>query len=136
MLNPTLHPSPQPATRIPGPSSSGRPHRPAAAPPAAIAGAPPPVEEAPWFWSDQYDLKLQIAGLFQGYDQTVLRGDPAARSFAFFYLKAGKLIAVDAVNRPAEYLGAKQIIQRRASVAPALLSDMSKPFKEIVAAAA
>jgi 3-phenylpropionate/trans-cinnamate dioxygenase ferredoxin reductase subunit len=103
---------------------------------AAIMRAPPPAEEAPWFWSDQYDLKLQIAGLFQGYDRTVLRGDPASRSFACFYLRAGKLIAVNAVNRPAEYLGAKQIIQRRASVAPALLSDMSKPFKEIVAAAA
>ncbi|MDX2234713.1 MAG: FAD-dependent oxidoreductase [Hyphomonadaceae bacterium] len=102
---------------------------------AMIAGHPAPAEEVPWFWSDQYDLKLQIAGLFNGYDEIVLRGSPAERSFALFYLKAGKLIALDAVNRGAEFLGGKRLIERGATVAPAALSDMSKPFKDIMNAA-
>ncbi|MET0183001.1 MAG: FAD-dependent oxidoreductase [Caulobacterales bacterium] len=102
---------------------------------AAILGQPHPAEEVPWFWSDQYDLKLQIAGQFQGYDKLVMRGDPKQRAFAAFYYHGGRLIAVDAVNRPAEYLGAKQLIQRGKSVAPELLADLSKPMKEIVASA-
>jgi len=102
---------------------------------AAITGGKPHVEEAPWFWSDQYDLKLQIAGLFQGYDHIVLRGVMADRAFAAFYYKGPKLIAVDAVNRPAEYLGAKMLIQTGRTVAPSELEDESRPMKEIVAAA-
>jgi 3-phenylpropionate/trans-cinnamate dioxygenase ferredoxin reductase subunit len=101
----------------------------------AILGKPPLAEEAPWFWSDQYDLKLQIAGLFQGYDRLAMRGDPKERAFAAFYYKSGKLIAVDAVNRPAEYLGAKMLIQKGLSVAPEILMDGSRPMKELVAAA-
>ena len=93
------------------------------------------AEEAPWFWSDQYDLKLQIAGLFQGYDHVVFRGVMADRAFAAFYYKGDRLIAVDAVNRPAEYLGAKMLIQTNRTVAPSVLEDMSRPMKEIVAAA-
>ena len=54
----------------------------------------------PWFWSDQYDVKLQIAGLSQGYDQTVVRGDPDSGSFALYYLAQGELLAVDAINSP------------------------------------
>jgi len=101
---------------------------------AILGGAPPPLE-APWFWSDQYDLKLQIAGLFQGYDQLVLRGEPGPQGFAAFYFEGPRLIAVDAINRPAEYLGAKQLIQRGLTVAPAALQDMSMPMKDIVASA-
>ncbi|HYD74034.1 MAG TPA: FAD-dependent oxidoreductase [Candidatus Binatia bacterium] len=93
------------------------------------------TEEAPWFWSDQYDLKLQIAGLFQGYDGVVFRGVTSDRAFAAFYYKGDKLIAVDAVNRPGEYLGAKMLIQTGRTVAPNVLEDASRPMKEIVAAA-
>lgn len=93
------------------------------------------AEEAPWFWSDQYDLKLQIAGLFQGYDHVVFRGVMADRAFAAFYYKGDRLIAVDAVNRPSEYLGAKMLIQTNRSVPPAAIEDISRPMKEIVAAA-
>jgi 3-phenylpropionate/trans-cinnamate dioxygenase ferredoxin reductase subunit len=93
------------------------------------------VEEAPWFWSDQYDLKLQIAGLFQGYDQVVFRGVMSDRAFAAFYYKAGQLIAVDAVNRPAEYLGAKMLIQTGRSLPPDVIADTSRPMKELVAGA-
>lgn len=91
--------------------------------------------EAPWFWSDQYDLKLQIAGLFQGYDHVAFRGVMADRSFAAFYYKDGKLIAVDAVNRPAEYLGAKMLIQTGRSLPPEVITDESRPMKELVASA-
>jgi 3-phenylpropionate/trans-cinnamate dioxygenase ferredoxin reductase subunit len=93
------------------------------------------TEEAPWFWSDQYDLKLQIAGLFQGYDHVVFRGVMADRAFAAFYYKGDRLIAVDAVNRPAEYLGAKMLIQTGRTLPPAVLEDASRPMKELVASA-
>lgn len=101
---------------------------------AAILGKTQAVE-APWFWSDQYDLKLQIAGLFQSYDHVALRGAMSDRSFAAFYYKNGRLIAVDAVNRPGEYLGAKMLIQTGRSLAPEVIVDETRPMKELVAAA-
>jgi 3-phenylpropionate/trans-cinnamate dioxygenase ferredoxin reductase subunit len=103
---------------------------------AAILGQPRPAEDCPWFWSDQYDLKLQIAGLSQGYDANVIRGDPASRKFAVFYLKNGTLIAVDAVNSPPEFLASKKLIMSGAKLAPATLSDTSTPMKDIAAQAA
>ena len=66
----------------------------------------------PWFWSDQYDLKLQIVGLSQGYTEAVVRGDPEnTRSFAVFYLKDGALVAVDAVNRAPEFMMSKMLLR-------------------------
>ncbi|MDJ0919732.1 MAG: FAD-dependent oxidoreductase [Henriciella sp.] len=103
---------------------------------AAIMGKPRPMEDCPWFWSDQYDLKLQIAGLSQDYDQVVLRGDPKDRKFAAFYLRGGKLISVDAVNSAPEFLASKRLIMAGASLAPDTLSDTSLTMKEIAAAAA
>jgi 3-phenylpropionate/trans-cinnamate dioxygenase ferredoxin reductase subunit len=102
---------------------------------ATITGAKAHTEEAPWFWSDQYDLKLQIAGLFQGYDNIVLRGVMADRAFAAFYYQGPRLIAVDAVNRPGEYLGAKMLIQMGRTISPSALEDESRPMKDLVAAA-
>jgi 3-phenylpropionate/trans-cinnamate dioxygenase ferredoxin reductase subunit len=102
---------------------------------AAITGGKPHTEEAPWFWSDQYDLKLQIAGLFQGYDHIVFRGVMADRAFAAFYYKGDRLIAVDAVNKPGEYLGAKMLIQTGRTLPPAVIEDVSRPMKELVASA-
>jgi 3-phenylpropionate/trans-cinnamate dioxygenase ferredoxin reductase subunit len=93
------------------------------------------TEEAPWFWSDQYDLKLQIAGLFHGYDHVVFRGVMADRAFAAFYYKGDRLIAVDAVNKPGEYLGAKMLIQAGKTLAPDVIADTSRPMKELVASA-
>ena len=93
------------------------------------------TEEAPWFWSDQYDLKLQIAGLFQGYDRIAFRGVMADRAFAAFYYKGDKLIAVDAVNRPGEYLGAKMMIQSKKTLPPEVITDESRPMKELLASA-
>ena len=102
---------------------------------ATLTGGKEHTEEAPWFWSDQYDLKLQIAGLFHGYDHMVFRGVMADRAFAAFYYKGEKLIAVDAVNRPAEYLGAKMLIQTNRTLPPSVIEDMSRPMKELVASA-
>jgi 3-phenylpropionate/trans-cinnamate dioxygenase ferredoxin reductase subunit len=102
---------------------------------AAILGQPRPREEAPWFWSDQYDLKLQIAGLFNGYDRIVQRGRMEERAFALFYYQGPRLIAVDAINRPAEYLGAKRLIEKGASPAPETLADITTPMKAILAQA-
>lgn len=102
---------------------------------ATLTGGKEHTEEAPWFWSDQYDLKLQIAGLFHGYDHVVFRGVMADRAFAAFYYKGDKLIAVDAVNRPAEYLGAKMLIQTNRTLPPSVIEDMSRPMKELVASA-
>ena len=103
---------------------------------AAILGKPRPPEDCPWFWSDQYDLKLQIAGLNQGYDETVVRGDPDERKFAVFYLRNGTLIAVDAVNSPPEFLASKKLIMTGAKLASGVLEDTSTPMKDIAAAAA
>lgn len=102
---------------------------------AAIIGKDRPKEDCPWFWSDQYDLKLQIAGLNQGYDDVVVRGEPSERKFAAFYLKSGKLIAVDAVNAPPEFIVAKKLIIAGASIAPEVLSNTSTSMKEIAAMA-
>ena len=101
---------------------------------AAILGQPRPALEAPWFWSDQYDVKLQIAGLGDGATRTVLRGDPATRRFAAFHLDAAdRLLAVDAVNAAPEFLVGRQLIARQATVAPGKLADMSLPMKAIAA---
>ncbi len=103
---------------------------------AAILGLPRPVEEAPWFWSDQYDIKLQIAGLSTGATQSVVRGDPSQKRFAVFHLDAdNRLLAVDAINAPPEFIVGKQVIARHGQLAPARLADMSVSMKEIGASA-
>jgi len=98
---------------------------------AAILGAPRPAEDCPWFWSDQFDLKLQIAGLNQGYDELVVRGNPDERKFAVFYLRNGTLIAVDAVNSPPEFLASKKLIMSGAKLTPGMLRNASVPMREI-----
>ncbi len=100
---------------------------------AAILGRKRPPEEAPWFWSDQYDLKLQIAGLSEGHDTLCVRGEPTERKFAAFYLKNGRIIAVDAVNAAPEFLASKRLIVSAAQVDPERLTDMSVSMKEIAA---
>jgi 3-phenylpropionate/trans-cinnamate dioxygenase ferredoxin reductase subunit len=102
---------------------------------ATLLGAPTPYSEVPWFWSDQYDLKLQIVGLAAGYDEVVLRGAPASRSFAAFYLRGGQLIAVDAVNSPKEFIAAKKLVAHRARIAPDMLRDPAVDLAPLAAAA-
>ncbi|MGB3809511.1 MAG: FAD-dependent oxidoreductase [Parvibaculum sp.] len=99
---------------------------------AALTGKNKPYDQVPWFWSDQYDLKLQIAGLSSGYTQAVTRGDPeTGRSFAVFYLKDGVLIAVDAVNRAPEFMMSKTLIAKHAKLDPARLADETINMKEV-----
>jgi len=99
---------------------------------ATLTGKEKPYNQVPWFWSDQYDLKLQIAGLSAGYTQAVVRGDPATgRSFAVFYLKDGVLVAVDAVNRAPEFMMARQLIAKHAKLDPTRLADETVNMKEV-----
>ena len=97
----------------------------------AILGNPEPYKATPWFWSNQYDLKLQTVGLSSGHDATVLRGDPATRSFSVLYLKQGKLIAIDAVNAMKDYVQARKLVEEGAVIAPEDLADASRPLKEL-----
>ncbi|HSW13278.1 MAG TPA: FAD-dependent oxidoreductase [Solimonas sp.] len=99
-----------------------------------LFGQPKRYDMVPWFWSDQYDLKLQMVGLSTGFDQFVLRGDPATRSFAAFYLGDGKLIAADAISRPQDFMIAKKLVALRAAVDPARLADESIPLKSLLPA--
>ncbi|MGH8560809.1 MAG: NAD(P)/FAD-dependent oxidoreductase, partial [Nevskiales bacterium] len=92
-----------------------------------------PYRAVPWFWSDQYDLKLQMVGLSAGFDQFVLRGDPATqRSFAAFYLRDGHLIAADTVSRPQDFMFAKKLVAARTRLDPAQLADESVALKTLV----
>jgi 3-phenylpropionate/trans-cinnamate dioxygenase ferredoxin reductase subunit len=88
-------------------------------------------DQVPWFWSDQYDVKLQIAGLAQNYDSVVVRGDPNTNSFAVFYLKQGRLIAVDAINRPREFMQSKKLVTQGPVIPVEELADDDTPFPVI-----
>jgi len=98
-----------------------------------ICGNLKPYSALPWFWSDQYDLKLQIAGLSQGYTDVVVRGDiDGSRSFAAFYMREGKLLAVDAVNRPQEFMFGKKLIMQGNQLDTAQLADDSLSLKTLL----
>jgi 3-phenylpropionate/trans-cinnamate dioxygenase ferredoxin reductase subunit len=96
----------------------------------AICGDPVPYRATPWFWSNQYDLRLQTVGLSTGHDRAVLRGDPATRSFSVAYLKDGKVVAFDCVNQVKDYVQGRKLVEARASIAPEKLADASVPLKE------
>jgi 3-phenylpropionate/trans-cinnamate dioxygenase ferredoxin reductase subunit len=87
-------------------------------------------DKVPWFWSDQYDLKMIIVGLSYGHDQAILRGDPASRSFSVVYLKNGELIAVDTVNAAKDQLNARKLIPARARPDPRKLADPTIALKD------
>ncbi len=88
-------------------------------------------DPVPWFWSDQYDTKFQIAGLNQDADQFIVRGDPASGSFAVGYLQAGRLIALDAINRPRDYMQARRMVPTAEPVDVAKLADAEVPLAKI-----
>lgn len=96
---------------------------------ASICGTPKPYAQFPWFWSDQYDVKLQTVGLSQGADLSIVRGDPSARRFAVFYLKDGMLIAVDAVNSAAEFMSTKLLLAEGITPDPGVLADAEVSLK-------
>ena len=99
---------------------------------ASLCGKCKPYDSVPWFWSDQYDLKLQMAGLAAGYDRFVLRGSMADKSFVAFYLKEGRLLAADAVNRPAEFMVSKRLVAAGLPLDPAQLADPTVPLKSLL----
>ena len=100
---------------------------------AAILDKPAPKLDCPWFWSDQYNIKLQIAGLSTGYDDFVIRGDKGSEKFSVFYFKNDVLIAADAINSPPEFMTAKRLITAEAKVPPNWLADSDHSLKEIAA---
>ncbi len=98
----------------------------------SICGDPQPYHALPWFWSNQYDLKLQTAGLNLGHDATVLRGDPANRSFSVIYLKEGKVIALDCVNQVKDYVQGRKLVEAGKVIPPEQLMDTDTPLKEML----
>lgn len=95
-----------------------------------ICGEDAVYAATPWFWSNQYDLKLQTVGLSEGHDDVVLRGDPATRKFALVYLKGGKVVALDCVNNPRDYSHGRRLVELGIEADPAELSDTDRQLKE------
>tara|TARA_A100001391_G_scaffold194828_1_gene171502 strand:+ start:132 stop:1358 length:1227 start_codon:yes stop_codon:yes gene_type:complete len=97
----------------------------------AIMGDKQDYDAVPWFWSNQYDLKLQTVGIATGYDAAVLRGDPEAKKFSVIYLKEGQVIALDCVNSVKDYVQGRKLVMDRAEIDPGLLADSNIPLKEM-----
>lgn len=95
----------------------------------AICGDGQPYRALPWFWSDQYDLRLQTAGISRGYTETIVRGDPAARSFSVVYLKGGTVIALDCVNMVKDYVQGRKLVEAGSSPDKTQLADANVPLK-------
>jgi len=101
----------------------------------AICGNAQDYSATPWFWSNQYDLKLQTVGLSTGYDQAIMRGDPELRKFSIVYYKAGKVIALDCVNNVRDYAQGRKLVEARAAIDPAAIAVADKSLKELLAEA-
>jgi 3-phenylpropionate/trans-cinnamate dioxygenase ferredoxin reductase subunit len=97
-----------------------------------LTGAGGEYDAVPWFWSNQYDVRLQTVGLSIGQDATVLRGDPAARAFSVVYLKAGRVVALDCVNMTRDYVQGRALVVGRVAADPAALADPAIPLKTLV----
>ena len=97
-----------------------------------IAGVPAAYSAVPWFWSNQYDLRLQTVGLSAGHDELVVRGQPSARKFSVLYLKAGRVIALDCVNSSADYIQGRALVLARASASASRLADPAVPLKSLL----
>ena len=102
---------------------------------AHITGKAPPAAEVPWNWSDQYDLKLQVAGFPFDVDQTIVRGNPAEANFAVFHLANQCLRQVEAINAPAEFMAGRQLILQQAQIDVAKLADRSVPMRAVARSA-
>ncbi len=99
----------------------------------AITGAPVPYDAVPWFWSNQYDLRLQTVGLSTGHDTALLRGDPASRSFSVIYLREGRVLALDCVNAVKDYVQGRALVLTGAVPPLDRLADPSVPLKALAA---
>lgn len=98
----------------------------------ALTGTLEPYHAVPWFWSNQYDLRLQTVGLSIGHDQEVLRGDPTNRSFSVIYLKQGRVIALDSVNATKDYVQGRKLVEVAAIASPERLAHVGQPLKDLV----
>ena len=101
----------------------------------AITGEAERYHAAPWFWSNQYDLRLQTVGLSTGHDQAIVRGDIASRSFSIVYLKAGRVIALDCVNATKDYVQGRALVTSGATPPVDVLADAAIPLKSLTEAA-
>jgi len=99
---------------------------------ASICGLDKQYAELPWFWSDQYDVKLQIAGMNQGYTDAIIRGDKASRSFTVFYLKDNTILAADCINRPKDFMLKKKLILQAQPIDMAVLADETTELKTLI----
>ena len=100
---------------------------------ASLCGGEKPYAELPWFWSDQFDVKLQIAGMNQGYTEAVVRGDiNNGRSFSVFYTANNKILAADCINRPKDFMLAKKLILQNVECNSASLSDEHIELKSLL----
>ena len=98
----------------------------------SICGNPEAYDSVPWFWSDQYDVKLQTVGLLEGYDTAVVRGEPKENKFAVFYLLKGRLLAVDAINSPIDFMVGKKLVANKVDLSAYDLSDPALNLKSLV----
>jgi 3-phenylpropionate/trans-cinnamate dioxygenase ferredoxin reductase subunit len=96
-----------------------------------LTGEDASYDAVPWFWSNQYDLKLQTIGLSIGHDQAVVRGDPETRSFSVIYLLKGRVIALDCVNATKDYVQGRSMVIAGHSISPEILADSALSLKEI-----
>lgn len=100
---------------------------------ASIIDQPRPHSATPWFWSNQFDLRLQTVGLSVGHDQTVLRGDPDSESFSVVYLRGGRVVALDCVNAVKDYVQGRKLVEAGAVIAPDRLADPETALKDLAA---
>jgi len=100
-----------------------------------LTGKPEPFRALPWFWSDQGDLKLQIAGLSHGVDRWTLRGDPRSRAFAAFGFRGSKLAAVETVNRGGDHMAARRIIEGALALTPEEAGDAALDLRKLALSA-
>jgi 3-phenylpropionate/trans-cinnamate dioxygenase ferredoxin reductase subunit len=100
----------------------------------AIVGRPEPYSALPWFWSNQYDLRLQTVGLSHGHDDLIVRGDPEKRSFSVVYLREGKVVALDCVNSVRDYAQGRILVLQGAAPEARRIADPAIPLKELATA--
>ncbi len=99
---------------------------------ATLAGLEKPYDAVPWFWSDQYEIKLQMVGLVQGHDRHVMRGSPGQRRFSIFYFRDNRLIAIDSVNRAADHMLGRKLLVLGRSPTPEQAADESFDLQKLL----
>jgi len=99
-----------------------------------LMGLREPYRALPWFWSDQADIKLQIAGLSTGYDQTVVRGNPDDDAFSVLYYKAGRLLAIDAINQVSDFMAVRRCLSAGQTIPADAAADSATPLKTLITA--